>query len=142
MQSFMILREGDDVNNQIISKWLGECRHELLLKLRIDIYDMETEGYKVGWSTKWFNWCPICGECRHYDMDEIPDYKNDPAAWSADLYNKIDATALYVLFTSILKEMTVGTSIASLTARHAMRLLRATPSQKAEALARAIKEAA
>lgn len=120
--------------NEVLSKWLGECRHELDRKYP-DRY-----------------W-PGVGKlkCKHCDYEVMvpcatanltaPNYENDPGAWTPDLFKRIEEAGLWTSFKHELwqifiahewkeyqRKVTTGDTV------------RSTPAQKAEALSRAIQE--
>lgn len=113
-------------DNEIISKARGECRHEDAVDVGIAILDMR---------------CPCGAEAREpHTMSElypIPDYSNDPAAWTPELYQFIEDEGLQDKFIEYLKNI-VDTHWPK--ASYEFDLIKSTEAQRARALAMALKE--
>jgi hypothetical protein len=118
--------------NEVISRWVGECRHDISFK---------DEKYPNGVVCGKRAFCVKCGcdwEPRNYPQNI--DYTSDPAAW-IDLFALIEERGLALPFVKELKTLVSkdwyewGPSLA-------WHMLQATPLQKAMALSKAIEEAA
>jgi hypothetical protein len=110
--------------NEVISKWRGECRHNFP-------FAVSPEGNSQ---------CSGCKE--EYPPNNVqwpPDYTTDPAAWTPELFDRIEEAGLkkkFVYHLGIQLDAGLHTSIAQFGWLYA----RSTPAQKAEALSRAIIE--
>lgn len=108
------------MSNDTISRWLGECRHE--------------GGRK----------CTKCGQrvLRFPTVSALnKDYENDESAWTQELYRKIEEAGLRDKFVDQFIFLTGESDDTLINDFLFMWLsLKSSPAQKAEALARAIKE--
>ena len=102
-------------DNERILKARGECRHGKGWVIRGD-------GEPI---------CKVCGK----PVFSAPNYDSDPAAWTLELYQWIESEGLVGTFCDELyKRIDVHMPCNS------FEFVRATPAQKAQALARAIEE--
>jgi hypothetical protein len=112
--------------NKVISKWLGECRHE------------DIKGRGVGQKGVVAYVCQSCKECSTFKGDyRVPDYENDPAAWTPELFDRIEGEGLDDRFILLLIPNSTWETGKPYPRWHCAR---STPAQKAEALSRAITE--
>ena len=74
--------------------------------------------------------------CAHRGWFAIPNYSSDLEVWTSELYQWIESEGLHVRFLIILMEITMLTGVML----PAWAMCSSTPTQKASALYRAIKE--
>ncbi|KKK76926.1 hypothetical protein LCGC14_2858770 [marine sediment metagenome] len=105
-----------DINNTI-SRARGECRHD--------------STYLKGVA----HYCVLC----HQFHKGATSYDSDPAAWTPELYQWIEGEGLVIAF---IKQLEILVGITHLTGliNSMFFVLKATPLQKATALAKAIEE--
>ncbi len=120
-------------DNEVISKWRGECRHE----------GHHYENGRYGGFSK----CHTCGredDDQYRFMDDVINYDSDPSAWTPELYQKIEDAGLWKQFAlNIVCEHIPNFNEIKLYGKiinTAWEGIKATPEQKASALARAIEE--
>lgn len=80
--------------------------------------------------------------CIHTQV-ECPKYDSDPAAWTPELYQWIEDEGLAIEFTMQVREIVIRESGTSGYLGHTeitWWILKATPAQKAQALAKAIED--
>ena len=81
------------------------------------------------------------GEFKPFGWERCPDYSGDPAAWTPELYQWIENEGLWDAYLDFLCIVTTGYSLdRGLDIPQLTAMLKATPAQKAQALARAIEE--
>ena len=128
-------------DNQSISEWLGECRHENLTQTR-------TSGHFWGVQYK----CPDCGYKGNGHQSKYKErrlYDSDPSTWT-ELFVKIEEAG-YILserFTENLCNIVNVGALAMESGYHEIEvqydelylIVKATPAQKAKALTKAINE--
>lgn len=116
-------------DNQVISEWRGECRHEW-------------KEYGARQMQGWYKICQKCGvelNTSNYKQFDVPDY-TDPAAWDEALFDEIRKDGLvYVDFMEDMINTCKGDK-GFLENDFMFELIRATPAQKAKALSKAIRE--
>ena len=113
------------MNNQIISKWYYGQVREVESIFGIEMLEYQDVNGPESW--RWVS---------------CDDFEGDPGAWTQELYRKIEVAGLWVSFKHELWQI----FIAHEWTEHQRKVttgdtVRATPEQKAEALARAIKGA-
>lgn len=131
----LFLKWGIAMNN-IISEWLGECRHKDEWGkgwLKLDVPEHVAMIYE----------CQTCKLQAYVDMQnglpKAPDYTSDPSAWGPDMYQKIEDAGLVETFMIHVRDITFDERWR-LNHLSDFAIIKATPQQKSAALVAAIQE--
>jgi hypothetical protein len=115
--------------NEVISRWRGECRHELTVT---------RDGMECSCGAGWEGQDYGNYALMHKDsFSTCPDYSTDPSAWDTALFDRIEEAGLWIAFTKQLYFIVWNASHCTLS--H-WRVIKSTPEQKSMALSRAIQE--